>query len=96
MATVAKVLDQTRFEAKARVGDFLALGLVVVIGAALVFDMYSFGYGAASAAASGGASVVQRDQTFFVRILVESFLAGVPLCWIAYRLFSGSARRAGA
>lgn len=96
MATVAKVLDRTRFEARARIGDILALGLVVVIGAALIFDMYSFGYGAANAAASGGAGLVQRDQTFFVRMLVEAFLAGIALCWIAYRLFSGSARRTGA
>lgn len=95
MATVARVLDQTRFEARARIGDILALGLVTIIGAALIFDMYSFGYGAASAAASGGAGLIQRDQQFFVRMLVESFLAGISLCWIAYRLFSSSARRSG-
>lgn len=95
MATVAKVLDRTRFEARARIIDILALGLVVVIGAALVFDMYTFGYQAAQAVASGGAGIVARDQVF-VRMLAESFISAAALCWIGYRLLSGSARRAGA
>ena len=93
MATAAKVLDRTRFESRARVVDVFALGLVVVVGAALVFDMYSFGYTAAEMA-RGGADVVDRDKAF-TRMLVESFLAAVGLCWIAYRLFAGGARRVG-
>lgn len=93
MATVAKVLDRTRFESRARVADVAALGVVIVVGAALVFDMYTFGYTAAQAVAGGG-NIVQRDQTF-VRMLAESFVTAVALCWIAYRLVSGSARRAG-
>lgn len=93
MATVAKVLDRTRFEARARIADIVALGLVVVVGAALVFDMYTFGYTAAQLALVGG-DVVARDRAF-VRMLVEAFIAAIAFCWIAYRMMTGSARRAG-
>lgn len=94
MATAAKVLDRTRFEARARIIDIIALGLVVVVGSALVFDMYSLGYTAAEAAARGGQAVIDRDRAF-VRMVMEAFLAAVGLSWIAYRLFSGGAKRIG-
>ena len=93
MATVTHVLDRGRFEARARIADILALGVVVVVGAALVFDMYTFGYTAAQLA-SGSGSVVSRDQRV-VRMLAESFLAAAALCWVGYRLLSASARRSG-
>lgn len=94
MATAAKILDEHRFEARARIADVFALGLVIVLGAALVYDMYSFGYSAAAAASTGGSAVLQRDQAF-VRMLAEAFLAAAGMSWIAYRLLSGSARRIG-
>lgn len=94
MATAAKVLDETRFEAKARIGDVVALGLVVAVGAALVFDMYSLGYTAAKAASMVESDILARDRAF-VRMLIEACLVVAGLGWIAYRLFSGSARRVG-
>lgn len=92
MADAAKILDRNRFESRARIFDFAALGGLVVIGAALVFDMYTFGYLARVAEESGG--IVARDQRF-VRMLIESFLSACALGWIAFRLFSASVRRAG-
>lgn len=94
MATAAKVLDETRFEAKARIGDVVALGLVVAIGAALVFDMYTLGFHLSEVAAGGTAAVAARDRAF-VRALIEACLVVGALGWIGYRLFSGSARRVG-
>lgn len=94
MATAAKVLDRTRFEARARIIDLVALGVVVVVGAALVFDMYSLGYTAAYAASVGGEAVLDRDRAF-VRMLMEAFLTAAGLFWIAYRLFTGGSRRVG-
>jgi hypothetical protein len=93
MAAVTKVLDRSRVEARARLVDVLALGLLVATGAALVFDMYTIGYQAAQA--GGGGGIVVRDASL-VRLMIESFLAAVALCWIAFRLFAASARRAGA
>lgn len=94
MATAAKVLDRTRFESRARIADVFALGAVVIVGAALVFDMYTLGYTAAEAASKGGAAIIERDRAF-VRMVMEGFLAAVALCWIAYRLVTAGARRPG-
>lgn len=94
MATAAKVLDETRFEARARIGDIVALGIVVVVGAVLLFEMYTLGYSAAEAAAKGGALVFERDRRF-VMMLIEAAVVVAGFGWIVYRLFSGSARRVG-
>jgi len=94
MATAARILDEQRFETRARIADVFAFGLVIAVGAALVYDMYSFGYSAAQVAASGGSAVFARDRTF-VRMLGEAFLAALGMAWIAYRLLSSSARRIG-
>lgn len=94
MATAAKVLDETRFEARARIGDIVALGIVLVVGAVLLFEMYTLGYTAAEAAANGGALVFERDRRF-VMMLIEAAVVVGGLGWIVYRLFSGSARRVG-
>lgn len=92
MATATRILDKTRFEARARVGDIVALGVLLVVGAALVFDMYTFGYTARLAEESG--NVIARDRRF-IRMLMEAFLAACSLGWIAFRLFTASARRVG-
>jgi len=94
MATAARVLDETRFEARARIGDIVALGIVLVVGAVLLFEMYTLGYTAAEAAAKGGDLVFQRDRRF-VMMLIEAAVVVGGLGWIVYRLFSGSARRVG-
>lgn len=94
MATAAKVLDDTRFEARARIGDVIALGLILVVGGALLFEMYSMGYTAGEVARSGGDAVLARDRTF-VYMLIEVAIVVAGLGWIVYRLFAGSARRAG-
>ncbi|HET6404394.1 MAG TPA: hypothetical protein VFH78_07090 [Candidatus Thermoplasmatota archaeon] len=93
MATAAKVLDETRFEARARIGDVIALGLVVVVGAALLFNMYTLGY-TAGELARGSGDVVARDKRF-VMAIIEAALVVSGFAWIVYRLFSGSARRVG-
>jgi hypothetical protein len=93
MPAPAPVLDHSRFEAGARVADVLALGVLLVVGAALVFDMYTFGYSAAQLAAGSG-SVLARDQRF-VRMLAECALAAAAFCWVAYRLVFAHARRHG-
>lgn len=93
MATAARVLDDARFEARARIADILALGLVVVVGAVLLFEMYTMGYTAAAAAATG-AGVLERDRRF-VMMTVEAAVVVAGMGWIVYRLLSGSARRAG-
>ena len=94
MATAARVLDDTRFEARARIGDVVALGILLVVGAALLFSMYSVGYSAGEVARSGGGEVFARDRTF-VLMLIETAIVMGAFGWIVYRLFSGSARRAG-
>lgn len=95
MATsAARILDRSRFEARARVGDVLALGLVLAMGAAMVFEMYSLGYTASQASGEGGGLVFERDRGF-VRVLIEGFVAAAGLFWIAYRLLVASARRVG-
>lgn len=94
MATAARVLDDTRFEARARIGDVVALGLILVVGATLLFEMYSIGYSAGEVFRNGGGEVFARDQAF-VRMLVEVALVMGAFAWIVYRLFSGSARRVG-
>ncbi|HEX2021158.1 MAG TPA: hypothetical protein VHH36_00475, partial [Candidatus Thermoplasmatota archaeon] len=91
--TAAKVLDRTRFEARARVGDLLALGLLVVVGFSLMVDMYALGHSASQAAGDAGV-VFQRDATF-VRMLVQAGVVAIATSWIAYRLLSASARRLG-
>ena len=92
MADAAKILDRNRFESRARIADFASLGLLIVSAAALVFDMYTFGYYAAVPDQAGG--IVARDQ-YFIRMLIESFLAACALGWIAFRLFTASVRRVG-
>lgn len=94
MVTAAKVLDETRFEARARLGDVIALAVVVVVGAALLFNMYTLGYTAASVAQGNVADVVTRDKRFVLAI-IQAALAVGGLGWIVYRLFTGSARRVG-
>lgn len=89
MATAAKVLDRNRFESRSRVVDVLALGLVLVVGYSLMADMYSIGFAAGSSPTD-----TSRDAQFF-RAVAEAMIVVAALCWIAYRLFSGSARRAG-
>lgn len=95
-ATTTKVLDRTRFEARARLIDIVAFGLLLVAGAALVFQMYTLGYSAAEIQNSvGGADpIVVHDQAA-VRIAIASFIAALGVGWVGYRLFSGSARRVG-
>jgi hypothetical protein len=94
MATAARVLDDTRFEARARIGDVIALGLILVVGGVLLFEMYSIGYTAGEVFRSGGEEVFARDQGF-VRMLIEVAVVMAAFAWIVYRLFSGSARRVG-
>lgn len=94
MATATRVLDDTRFEARARIGDIVALGIILVVGGALIFEMYSIGFTAGEAARSGGDQVFARDRTF-VFMLIETAIIVAALAWIVYRLFSGSARRVG-
>lgn len=94
MATAARVLDDTRFEARARIGDVIALGIILVIGAALLFQMYSVGHSAGEVARSGGNGVFSRDRTF-VYMIIETAIVMGGFAWIVYRLFSGSARRVG-
>jgi hypothetical protein len=86
------ILDQARFEARARFGDVVALGVLVVAGAALLTTMYLLGDSAASAAATGGSIVFTRDRTF-VQAMFEGVLVAFSLGWIVYRLFSRAARR---
>lgn len=94
MAAPTKVLDETRFEARARIGDVIALGLMLVVGSALLFEMYTMGYTAAEAARAGGDLVFSRDRRF-VFMLIEAALVVGSFGWVVYRLFSGSARRVG-
>lgn len=94
MATAARVLDETRFEARARIGDILALGVVLVVGAAMLFEMYTLGYNAGEAVRNGGTLVLARDKSF-VLMLIEAAVVVMGLSWIVYRLFTGAARRAG-
>lgn len=92
MATAAKILDQHRFEARARVMDVLALGLLLIAGFFLMVEMYRLGNTLAQAAAEGGQLVAQRDARFVV-VGVEGCIVALALGWISYRLFSG--RRLG-
>lgn len=95
MAAPTKVLDETRFESRARIGDIVALGLLVVVGGALLFEMYSLGYSAGeSKLGATGATVVERDQGFVMMIIMTAIVVG-SVGWIVYRLFSGSTRRVG-
>jgi len=94
MATATRVLDDARFESRARIGDIVALGLILVVGSALMFEMYSIGYTAGEVARSGGDEVFARDRTFVFMLIETAFLAAA-FSWIVYRLFSGSARRVG-
>ena len=94
MATATRVLDDARFESRARIGDIVALGLILVVGGALMFEMYSIGYTAGEVARSGGAEVFARDRVFVYMLIEVAFLVGA-FAWIVYRLFSGSARRVG-
>lgn len=94
MTAATKVLDESRFEARARIGDVVALGLVVVVGAALLFNMYTLGYTASSVAGGSVADVTTRDKRFVMSIVEAALVVG-GFAWIVYRLFSGSARRVG-
>ena len=92
MATAAKILDQHRFEARARIVDVLALGLILIAGFFLMVEMYRLGNTLAQAATQGGQLVAQRDARFVV-VGVEGCIVIMALSWISYRLFSG--RRLG-
>lgn len=94
MVAATKVLDETRFESRARIGDIVALGLLMVVGAVLLFEMYSIGYTAAEASRAGGNIIFERDRRL-VFMIIEAVVVSGSLSWIVYRLFSGSARRAG-
>lgn len=94
MATAARVLDETRFEARARIGDIVALGVVLIVGAAMLFEMYTLGFSAGEAIREGGTLVLTRDKSFVI-MLIEAAMVIMGICWIVYRLFSGAARRAG-
>lgn len=94
MATTTRVLDDVHFESRARIGDILALALILVIGGALLFGMYSVGYSAGEVSRTGGGQVFARDRTF-VYMLIEVAALMSAFSWIAYRLFTASARRAG-
>lgn len=94
MASATKVLDRNRFEARARIGDILCLGLLVVIGFSLLADMYRLGY-SASRAVDGGLSVIFERDALFARLFVQVGIVGAALSWIAFRLLSASARRVG-
>ena len=87
---VARVLDRTRAEQRARVADVAAMGLLVVGVFTLLFDMYSAGYTAATEAAA----VFARDARF-VRMLIEMAITATAFCWIAFRLVTHSARSVG-
>lgn len=93
MVSAAKILDQNRFEARARIGDVLALGLLLVVGGALLFNMYQLGSSAQFAA--GDAGLIYRRDRDFVNALIEMAIVVLSFAWIAYRLFSRSARRSG-
>lgn len=94
MATATRVLDDARFEHRARIMDIVALGLILVVGGALLFEMYSMGYSAGEVARTGGGQVFARDRTF-VFMLIETVVLMGGFGWIVYRLLSGSARRVG-
>lgn len=92
MATAAKILDQHRFEARARIVDVLALGLLLIAGFFLMVEMYRLGNTLAQAAAEGGQLVADRDARFVV-VGVEGVLVATSLAWISFRLFTS--RRVG-
>lgn len=94
MATATRILDETRFEARARIGDVVALGVVLVIGAALLFSMYTLGYAIGEAVQFDREFVLMRDRLFVV-MMIEAVLVVGALGWIVYRLFTGAARRVG-
>lgn len=94
MATTTRVLDDVRFESRARIGDIVALALTLVIGGALLFSMYSLGYSAGEVARTGGGQVFARDRTFVYMLIEVAALMGA-FSWIVYRLFTANARRAG-
>jgi len=95
MAAPAKILDRSRAEARARLGDVIAFGVVLIIGAALLFDMYSLGYSAAEAATgAAGTTVLNRDKQF-ARTIIQAVITAFGLAWIAFRLFVSSVKRSG-
>ena len=94
MATATRVLDDARFESRARIGDIVAIGLILVVGSALMFEMYSIGYTAGEVARSGGAEVFARDRVF-VFMIIETAILISAFAWIVYRLFTNTARRVG-
>lgn len=94
MATATKVLDRARFEARARLIDLFALGLLIVTAFSLMVDMYYLGATSIRAAAEGGSLVFDRDARF-VRMLLQAGLFTASFGWTAYRVLSANARRAG-
>lgn len=94
MATATKVLDRVKFEARARIIDLFALGLLIVAGFSLMVDMYYLGATAKAAASAGGDLVYVRDARF-VRMLLQAGLFTVSFAWVAYRLLAQGARRIG-
>ena len=89
MATAAKILDQHRFEARARIVDVVALALVFIVGFFLMVEMYRLGF---TLSTTGPGDVASRDARWVV-VGVEGAVLAICLFWVSYRLFSG--RRVG-
>jgi hypothetical protein len=94
MATVTNVLDRARFESRARLVDLLALGLLAVLGASLMVDMYYLGATSVLAVVRGGELVYTRDARF-VRMALQAAILMLAFGWASFRLLSLSARRVG-
>lgn len=100
--TAAKVLDRNRFEARARVFDVVALALILMMGGAMLYEMYTIAYHRGGQAATeifsqgqpNVAGIVADDARWAI-MLAEAFLAAVGFSWLAYRLFVHGARQAG-
>lgn len=89
MANAAKILDQQRFEARARIIDVAALGLLLIVGFFLMVEMYRLGH---TLSTTGGGDVASRDARWVV-VGAEGSLMALCLGWITYRLFTS--RRIG-
>lgn len=89
MATAAKILDQQRFEARARIVDVVALGLIFIVGFFLMVEMYRLGFTLSTTTAG---DVAGRDARWVV-VGVEGALLTICLVWVSYRLFAN--RRLG-
>lgn len=94
MATAVKILDRHRFEARARILDVLAIGLLLVVGFSLMVVFYRLGYTAGEAVRTGGQAVLDRDALFAVAI-AEGAVAVACVSWLAYRVFTSGSRQHG-